>query len=49
MIDFATLATPVQAGALVGTVLIEAVVLYAGYGALERVAAPHLAGVIADR
>lgn len=40
MIDLATLSQPVQAGALVGAVLVEAIVLYAGYGALERVAAP---------
>ncbi|WP_306060618.1 DUF7512 family protein [Natronococcus wangiae] len=39
MIDLATLSPAVQAGALVGAVLLEAVGLYVGYGALERVAA----------
>ncbi|WP_168927091.1 DUF7512 family protein [Natronorubrum aibiense] len=40
MIDFATLSPAVQAGVLVGAVLVEAIVLYVGYGALEQVAAP---------
>ncbi|EMA35597.1 DUF7512 family protein [Natronobacterium lacisalsi] len=40
MIDLATYSEPVQAGALVGAVLLEAIVLYVGYGALERVATP---------
>ena len=39
MIDFATLSQPAQAGVLVGAVLVEAIGLYAGYGALEQVAA----------
>lgn len=39
MIDLAALSPPVQAGVLVGAVLLEAVVLYVGYGALEQVAA----------
>lgn len=39
MIDFATLSPVMQASVLVGIVLIEAVVLYVGYGAVERVAA----------
>ena len=38
MIDLATLAPPVQAGLLVGAVLVEAIVLYVGFGAIERVA-----------
>ncbi|ELZ09587.1 hypothetical protein NP511_17535 [Natrinema thermotolerans] len=40
MIDLATSSSAVQAGALVGAVLLEAFVLYVGYGALERVATP---------
>ena len=42
MIDLATLSPPVRAGVLVGAVLLEAIVLYVGYGALERVAAPPI-------
>lgn len=40
MIEFATLSAPTQAALLVGAVLVEAVILYVGYGAVERVAAP---------
>ncbi|WP_207592985.1 DUF7512 family protein [Halomontanus rarus] len=40
MIDLAAYSPAVQAGALVGAVLLEAIVLYVGYGALERVATP---------
>ncbi|WP_265109884.1 DUF7512 family protein [Halosolutus halophilus] len=40
MIDFATLSGPAQAIVLVGAVLVEAIVLYVGYGALEQVAKP---------
>lgn len=40
MIDLASLSPTVQAGALVGAVLVEAIVLYVGYGVLERVATP---------
>ncbi|MFC4541347.1 hypothetical protein ACFO5R_05340 [Halosolutus amylolyticus] len=40
MIDLASLSQPVQAGVLVGAVLVEAIVLYVGYGALEQVAKP---------
>ncbi len=40
MIDLAAYSPAVQAAALVGAVLIEAIVLYVGYGALERVATP---------
>ncbi|MBZ6496849.1 DUF7512 family protein [Natrinema longum] len=40
MIDLAAYSPPVQAGALVGAVLLEAFVLYVGYGALEQVAKP---------
>ncbi|WP_187433045.1 DUF7512 family protein [Natronococcus pandeyae] len=39
MIDLAALSPPAQAGVLVGAVLLEAVVLYVGYGVLEQVAA----------
>lgn len=38
MIEFAGLPPLAQATALVGVVLLQAVVLYAGYGLLERVA-----------
>ncbi|WP_176393278.1 DUF7512 family protein [Natronolimnobius baerhuensis] len=40
MIEFATVPAPVQATLLVGVILVQAVVLYVGYGALERVATP---------
>ncbi|ELY82064.1 hypothetical protein C488_00537 [Natrinema pellirubrum DSM 15624] len=40
MIDLTASSSAVQAAILVGTVLLEAVVLYVGYGALERVATP---------
>ena len=40
MIDLAALPSAVQAALLVGAVLVEAVVLYVGYGVLERVATP---------
>ncbi|NUB93567.1 hypothetical protein HT576_21535 [Haloterrigena sp. SYSU A121-1] len=40
MIDLVAYSSAVQAGALVAAVLLEAIVLYVGYGALERVAAP---------
>ena len=40
MIEFATLSAPTQAAVLVGVVLVEAVILYVGYGVIERVAAP---------
>ena len=38
VIDLAVLPSSVQAALLVGAVLVEAVVLYVGYGVLERVA-----------
>ncbi|WP_187291496.1 DUF7512 family protein [Haloterrigena turkmenica] len=40
MIDLAASSSAAQAGALVGAVLLEAIALYVGYGALERVAMP---------
>ena len=49
MIEFATLSPPLQALVLVSVVLLEAVVLYAGYGVLERVVAPPLLGAIEGR
>ncbi|WP_255190911.1 DUF7512 family protein [Natronobeatus ordinarius] len=42
MIGIEGLSPTVQAAVLVGAVLVEAVVLYVGYGAVERVAAPPL-------
>ena len=35
-----------EAGRLVGTVLVEALVLYVGYGALLRVAGPRIAAAV---
>ncbi|NKE35349.1 hypothetical protein GWG54_05880 [Natronococcus sp. JC468] len=40
MIDLAAYSSAVQAAALVGAVLLEAIALYVGYGVLERVATP---------
>ncbi len=40
MIDPAAYSSAVQSSAVVGAVLLEAIVLYVGYGALERVARP---------
>ncbi|AGB17497.1 hypothetical protein Halru_2927 [Halovivax ruber XH-70] len=40
MIELTALSPEVQAAVLVGAVLVEAIVLYGGYGLLERVAAP---------
>lgn len=40
MIESAGLPPVVQATALVGIVFLQAVVLYVGYGVLERVASP---------
>ena len=40
MIEFASLASPIQAALLVGLILVQAIVLYLGYGILERVATP---------
>ena len=40
MIDVVALPAPVQATLLVGVILVQAVILYAGYGVLERVASP---------
>lgn len=40
MIELAAYSSAVQGGVLVGAVLLEAIVLYSGYGALERVSTP---------
>ncbi|MDZ7730561.1 MAG: hypothetical protein U5K37_06100 [Natrialbaceae archaeon] len=48
MIDIATLSPPVQAATLVVAISIEALVLYGGYGLLERVVAPPLLQRIAN-
>ncbi len=48
MIEFAALTPAVQALVLVGIVLLEAVVLYVGYGAAERVATPVLTNALED-
>ncbi len=45
MIEFGTLAAPVQATLLVGVILAQAVALYVGYGVLERVATPLIKAV----
>ena len=42
MIDLAAVSPPVQAALLVSVVLVEAIVLYVGYGVVERVVAPPL-------
>ncbi|WP_170972432.1 DUF7512 family protein [Natronorubrum halophilum] len=46
MIDLVAYSSAVQAGALVGAVLLEAIFLYVGYGALERVARPVIEKII---
>jgi hypothetical protein len=43
VIEFGEPSSTIRAGALVGTVLLEAIVLYVGFGALERVAKPVIA------
>ncbi|WP_174811919.1 DUF7512 family protein [Salinadaptatus halalkaliphilus] len=40
MIESVALPAPVQATLLVGVILVQAIILYAGYGVLERVATP---------
>ena len=49
MIEFATLSPPIQALVLVSVVLLEAVVLYAGYGVLERLVGPPLLDAVGGR
>ena len=46
MFGIETLTGNAQAVALVGLVLVEAAVLYLGYGALERVAGPYLVDLV---
>lgn len=42
MIELTTLPGPIQAMAIVGAVLVEALVLYVGYGLLSHIAKPPL-------
>ncbi len=49
MMGFESLSPIVQAIILVGVILIEAVVLYVGYGAIERVTAPKIRQAIRDQ
>ncbi|NHN57598.1 MULTISPECIES: hypothetical protein [Halorussus] len=46
MFGLETLSGPVGAAALIGAVLLEAVVLYVGYGALERLLGPTVTAVL---
>lgn len=46
MIEFAALSTTVQAALVVGLVLLEAIGLYLGYGALEQRIAPPVLNAI---
>ncbi|WIV66347.1 DUF7512 family protein [Natrialbaceae archaeon AArc-T1-2] len=45
MIELASLSPPVQATVLVSIILLEAVALYVGYGALERAASPLIESI----
>ena len=45
MIDSGALSAPVEATLLVGIILAQAIVLYAGYGVLERVLTPLLEAI----
>ena len=49
MFGLATLSGPVHAGAIVGIVLAEALVLNLGYGSLSRWAGPELADALRKR
>jgi hypothetical protein len=42
MIEVGTLSPAVQAGALIGAVLLEAMILYVGYGFVEQVVGNRL-------
>ena len=42
MFGIETTAAPVGAALLIGVVLVEAIVLYVGYGALERLLGPAI-------
>ncbi|MGM0591938.1 MAG: DUF7512 family protein [Halobacteriota archaeon] len=46
MFGIESLSGNVQAGALIGIVLIEAIVLYAGYGALEQALGEYVVGLL---
>jgi hypothetical protein len=46
MFGIESLSGNAQAVVLVGIVLVEAAVLYVGYGALERIVGPTVAGVL---
>ncbi|WP_255195457.1 DUF7512 family protein [Halorarius litoreus] len=46
MFGLETLDGPSQAAALIGLVLAEAIVLYIGYGALERYLGPKLTALL---
>ena len=46
MIEFGTLPAFAQAALLVGIVFCQAVALYVGYGAVERVAAPLVEAIM---
>ena len=46
MFGLETASGPVGAALLIGIVLVEAVVLYIGYGALERVLGPAITDVL---
>jgi hypothetical protein len=46
MFGIESLSGNAHAAAMVGLVLIEAIVLYVGYGAIERVAGKHLVGLL---
>ena len=48
MIEFAALPTVAQAGLVVSVVLIEAVLLYVGYGMIEDRLAPPILSAIAN-
>jgi hypothetical protein len=49
MFGIESLSGTAHAVAVVGLVLVEAMVLYVGYGALTRVAGPHLERVVTGR
>lgn len=49
MMGFESLSPAIQALVIVGAILIEAVVLYVGYGAIEKVTAPTIRQAIRDQ
>ena len=49
MMGFESFPATVQAILLVGVILVEAVVLYVGYGAIESVTAPKIRQAIRDQ